>query len=351
MPKTAKKSDMRSYRRVLAVRFSALGDVAMGLPVIYEACRANPDVEFLFLTRPLPARLFINKPENLRVLAVNTSEYSGLSGLRKLFKEIRRGFPFDVMLDLHDVLRTRVLRALCRLSGIPSFHIDKDRRGRKRLTSHKRKMLAPLTPTVCRYRNVFSKAGFETPETFTSIFAETGASPEGYAHLSSTKKEGDTWIGIAPFAAHKGKIYPPERMREVVSALSARPGHKIFLFGGGPDETRILSEWEAPNVYNVAAARLGLENELALISALDVMLSMDSANMHLAGLCGVRTISIWGATHPYAGFAGRSQSPADIIQTDLPCRPCSIFGNKPCRLGDYPCLNSISPETILSHLP
>ena len=83
---------------------------------------------------------------------------------------------------------------------------------------------------------------------------------------------------------------------------------------------------------------------------LDVHVSMDSANMHLGSLVGKDVISIWGATHPYAGFYGYRQRPDLAIQTCLPCRPCSIFGNKPCYRGDWACLNTIEPEQVIKKI-
>ena len=91
---------------------------------------------------------------------------------------------------------------------------------------------------------------------------------------------------------------------------------------------------------------MDFEKELDLISGLDLMLSMDSANMHLASLFGVPVVSIWGATHPYAGFYGWGQKPSNAVQVELYCRPCSVFGNKPGYRGDLLCLTSISPVTV-----
>jgi ADP-heptose:LPS heptosyltransferase len=90
-----------------------------------------------------------------------------------------------------------------------------------------------------------------------------------------------------------------------------------------------------------------MSQELILMSHLDVMLSMDSANMHLASLTGIPVVSIWGATHPYAGFMGWNQTKDNAIQADLDCRPCSIFGQKPCKRGDYACMTMIKPETVV----
>lgn len=101
---------------------------------------------------------------------------------------------------------------------------------------------------------------------------------------------------------------------------------------------------------NMARAGIGIRAELALLSHCNVMLSMDSANMHLASLVGLRTVSVWGATHPYAGFMGWNQQMHDAVQLDMVCRPCSVFGNKPCARGDYHCLNGIPPSLIIEKI-
>jgi ADP-heptose:LPS heptosyltransferase len=74
---------------------------------------------------------------------------------------------------------------------------------------------------------------------------------------------------------------------------------------------------------------------------------MDSSNMHLASLTGIPVVSIWGATHPYAGFLGYGQTEENAIQLNLECRPCSIYGQKPCLRGDYACIQNITPQTIV----
>jgi ADP-heptose:LPS heptosyltransferase len=93
-----------------------------------------------------------------------------------------------------------------------------------------------------------------------------------------------------------------------------------------------------------------MKEELALMSHLDVMVSMDSGNMHLASLVNTPVVSIWGATHPLAGFLGWNQSEKNVVQTDMPCRPCSVYGNKPCMRNDYACLNQITPESVVQRI-
>ena len=109
-----------------------------------------------------------------------------------------------------------------------------------------------------------------------------------------------------------------------------------------------MEQWafQYPRVKSVVG-RYSLDNELALISRLDVLLCMDSANMHFASLVDTKVISVWGATHPYAGFYGYHQDPKNAVQLDLPCRPCSVFGQKPCFRGDWACMTQITPEMVV----
>ena len=200
-----------------------------------------------------------------------------------------------------------------------------------------------------RYANVFRKLGLSFPLEFTTIY-ET-EQPDRSTFIQYTGEKGDfRWVGIAPFAKHVGKMYPLSKMEEVIVELSRQEKIKLFLFGGGKEEIETLAVWEKkyPNT-TALAGKLKLNGELALISQLDVMISMDSANMHMASLTNTPVVSIWGATHPWGGFLGWNQSAANIIQTDLPCRPCSIFGHKPCIRQDYACLNRITPQSIISH--
>jgi ADP-heptose:LPS heptosyltransferase len=136
-------------------------------------------------------------------------------------------------------------------------------------------------------------------------------------------------------------------MEKLLDHLGREEGIRLFLFGGRGEEQRILENWAAryPHTFSLAG-RYALDQELALMSRLNLMLSMDSANMHLASLVGLRVLSFWGATHPWAGFYAYGQDPADAVGADLPCRPCSVYGNKPCYRGDWACLHGI-PYTVL----
>lgn len=340
---------------VLITRFSAIGDVVMTIPVIYSVCLSHPEVQFLMVTRKPLQSIFVNAPHNLTVIGVDLkNEYSGLLGMRRLLNELRKSHNITAYADLHDVLRTKFMRKLTVLHRIPTAHIHKGRTQKRRLTRSHNKQLTQLPTTFCRYSDVFRRLGFKADAKFDGIFGHGGAPATAYAGITDQLSEqpGQILIGIAPFAKHPGKIYPPELMEQTIKLLTANPNVKLFLFGGGESERIQLREWAEryPNTISLAEERHGFATEMALMSKLDAMLTMDSANLHLASIAGTRVVSIWGATHPFCGFGGWNENANIKLQAPLDCRPCSVYGNRPCLHGDYRCMRAITPQAVADAL-
>ncbi len=331
---------------ILITRFSAVGDIAMTIPLLYSLADTYPDKRFIFVSRERFGQFLVNAPKNLQFEGVDLNEYKGLGGLYSLKKRLMKHRP-DAIADLHDVLRTKILRLYLKLSGVRCASIEKGRAEKRALTRAKNKERHPLKSTFERYREVFEKLGLNFTPNFTSLF---GNSKGDLTTLQLPQKNGEQWIGIAPFARHGGKIYPMERLEKVIDGLATKPGLKIFCFGNGKEEQAIVDKWCAqhPNVLSFIG-KSDFRGELTLISNLDLMVSMDSANMHIASLVNTPVISIWGATSPLAGFLGWRQQESDCIQLPLDCRPCSIFGNKPCIYGDYRCMH-IEPQMVIDKI-
>lgn len=333
--------------RILVIRFSAIGDVAMTIPVVYSLAAQYPQHEITVLSRKNMEPLFQRLPDNVNFIGADLGgEHKGMHGLSRLYSQLK-SLHFDYVADLHNVLRTQWLRLRFVLSGIPTATLCKGRMGKRKLVRRHCKVFKKQKSSFERYADVFGKLGLPVKMDFTSIF---GDAKGDFSQLESIVgvKTNQKWIGIAPFAKHKGKIYPLELQEQVVRHFAANPDIQVFLFGGGQAERIVLDGWVAkyPNVVSMVG-KLSMDAELKLMSHLDVMLSMDSANMHLASLVNTPVVSVWGATHPYAGFMGWKQSLTNVVQVDLPCRPCSVFGQKPCFRGDYACLYAIKPEQII----
>ena len=325
-------------RKLLVIRFSALGDIAMTVPVVASLCAQYPSLQVTMLTSKVGAKIYaavLPAVPNLTVRGIDVKkDYHGIGGLNRLYHELKAD-GYDAVADLHDVLRTKWLNLRFALHRTPKARIDKGRKDKKALVAHKHDR--QLKSSIERYREVFGELGLPVQLDFV---------PQPLA--SDLKLAGAVNVGIAPFAQHRGKIYPAGQMLQVIDhLLAARPDLHLYLFGG-PDEQAVLEQWTArcPERITNTAGKQFLGDDLRMMSQLDCIISMDSANMHMASLVGCRAISIWGATDTKAGFYGYRQSPDDIICLPLGCRPCSIYGNKPCRFGDFRCLTGIAPQTV-----
>ena len=336
--------------KTLVIRLSSIGDVAMTIPIVYAVAEANPNDSFTMLTQSFLMPLFLHRPSNIDLLGVNTktTEKSFFRFLSYVYS--LRKYKFDRVLDLHNVIRSRIVDIFFYWSGKRVFVVDKQRRERKKLTARPPKVIQPLRPVTECYADVFRKAGFRFENTFVSLFSTQSFDTVSFEDLFGDKK--GRWIGIAPFAKHQGKIYPLAKMEQVVKVLSGQESLTVFLFGSAGKEEEILNRWTKTykNTVNVASRRYFFDKVIMLIRRMDVHVSMDSANMHLGSLAGTDVISIWGATHSYAGFYGYRQRQDLAIQTVLPCRPCSMFGQKPCYRGDWACLNRIEPEQVINKI-
>ena len=330
-------------KKLLVIRFSALGDIAMTVPVVHDLAMQYPELDITMLSREMARPLFERMPKNVHFIAADLKgRHKGLLGLCRLWRDAHLS-DFDYIADFHDVLRTWWLRTEGCLRRKKVAKIDKGRKGKKALTRQKNKVFVQQATSFERYAKVLEQLGFPIKPQFVKL--------DYSAFCETQKADNETWVGIAPFAKHPAKVYPLEKMEQVIKALSERGNTRVFLFGGGAEECRQMESLCAKyNNVQPAKSQQGLRGELALMGQLDVMLSMDSANMHLASLVGTRVVSIWGGTHPFAGFLGWNQKAEDCIQLDLPCRPCSVYGNKACSRGDYACINGITPEQIIGKL-
>ncbi len=337
----------KKNKHILIFRFSAIGDIAIAAPLVRAYAIANPGINFTMVSQPMMEPLFTGIP-NLRFFPADfKNRYKNFKGLITLFKDLYLLKPTHIA-DLHNVLRTWVLRGLFAVCFKRISFLHKGRKEKKYLTRKDNKILVQLPAMISRYESVLVKLGLQ------NLSFSNGSKLSGDSlkkSLGSKKMAAGVKIGIAPFAKHKGKEWPLEYMEEVVAQLSEEPENKIFLFGGGKSEIAKLQAWEQKySGLQLVAGKYTLEKELDLINDLDLMITMDSANMHLASFTGTPVLSVWGATHPFAGFYGWGQNQENAIQLDLECRPCSVFGNKECFRGDYACLNNITPKIVFDKI-
>lgn len=337
---------MNLPKHILVIRLSAMGDVAMLIPVL-QVLKANyPEVKITILSRHFLKPIFNNAITGIDVdfHEVDTKDkHKGVLGIHKLANELKKR-SIDAVADTHNVLRSKILRTF--LYGKKKAVINKGRNEKKALVNHTN--FKQLKTTHERYADVFRSLGF-TIDLSTHHFPKKPNLPK-LSFINSIAENGEKWIGIAPFAQYKGKMYPLYLMEKVISELAKTK--QVFLFGGGQKEINLLNKIESKNsnVINVAG-KISLLEELQLIAHLDTMIAMDSGNAHFSAMFGVKTVTIWGVTHPFAGFVPFNQDKNCMLPDikKFPKIPCSIYGNKVCDGYDN-IMENISVASILERI-
>ncbi len=336
---------MPEKQTLLITRLSAIGDVAMTVPLLKALLDQYPYLELVMLTRPFLHDLFAPLPRIHLPEIDLQGRHKGIKGLWRLTQELQKEYSIDAVVDLHDVLRTKVIRNILKLKGLPVGNIEKDRKARKKLTKQSGKDRTPARHSFDLYSEVFERVGFPI-----RVHLQHPPAVDFSRYRSPIDLPGlpRPFIGIGPFASKGPKIYPPKRIAETAKTL-AQSNKTVFLFGGPADQKWLEDLAQThPNLHVAPIASLA--REMRLIQELDLMVSPDSANGHLARIVGTPTLTIWGPTHPDAGF--RPIGPRTEVHhlqvpvSELPCRPCFIVNAKPCYRGDHACMQRIPAQQL-----
>lgn len=339
---------MSKIKHIVVIRLSAMGDVAMTVPIVRAFVAQYPEVKVTVVSRPF-FQPFFAEIHNVNFFSIDLKKrHKGFFGLLRLFFDLQK-LDMDAVADLHNVLRSKVVRTLFAWSGKKVAATNKGRAEKKALTRAENKIFVPVTSMLERHIMTFQQLGYAIDLSH-PVFPNVAILSKEIVQISGVKNE--KWIGIAPFAQYETKVYPMDLIQEVIDSL-AKEKEKIFLFGGGEEEIKKLNQLkkEYANVI-VVAGKIKFQQELDLISNLDIMLSMDSGNAHIAAMLGVKVITLWGATHPYAGFKPFHQPDAFCLTSDrnkYPLLPTSIYGNKKAP-GYEEVMRTILPTTVIEKI-
>ena len=328
-------------KHVLVIRLSALGDVAIMAPLVKAYAEANRDVTFTVAGPPLLEPLFEGEA-NVHYLGLKKKQ-----SFIKIYKALN-AVGADTVIDLHKVNRVGFAIITLRLRHLfnPHFRIFALHKGKVSRWFYLHHLWRKARkPQYVRYDDVFRHAGLKCNNALMCKCVSVDVPNTD----TITQSHNSAIVGVAPFSQHEGKIWPWEYTERLVLMLAER-GRKVLLFGSKEEAPQLEALAVRHENISSVAGRQAFRDELEIIKGLSLMVSMDSANMHFASAMGTPVVSIWGATHPDFGFYGYGQDRANALCANLECQPCSAFGQKPCRYGDYRCLRAITPEMALEKI-
>jgi ADP-heptose:LPS heptosyltransferase len=318
--------------KILVLRFSSIGDIVLTTPVVRQLHQQVPNAQVHFATKPAYRSLLEANP-----YVIKTHVLSGSLG--ELVRELRAE-RFDFIVDLHNNLRTRLIRL--QLPGVPGRAFDKLNLQKWLLVNFKINQLPPVH-IVDRYRAAAAPLGIRDDGGGLDHFIPAGQEVDVAAALPAGFRPGE-YAAVAIGAQHATKRLPVEKLIELVARLAPRP---VVLLGGPEDESTghiielafqkpIHSSTHSP-IYN-ACGRFSLHQSASLVRQAAFVVSHDTGLMHIAAAFKKQVFSVWGNTVPEFGMYPYRTAFQALEVPGLPCRPCSKIGYAECPKGHFRCM-------------
>jgi len=313
--------------KILVLRFSSIGDIVLTTPVVRQLKTQVPGARVHFATKPAYRSLLEANPYVDR-----THVLSGTLG--ELVRELRAE-QFDFIVDLHNNMRTRLIRL--QLPGVLGRAFDKLNWQKWLLVNFKIDRLPPVH-IVDRYRAAAAAFGIRDDGAGLDYFIPPGQEVDVAAALPAGFRPGQ-YVAVAIGAQHATKRLPTEKLIELVAKLAPRP---VVLLGGPEDEStghiiELAFQQPAAPVFN-ACGRFSLHQSASLVRQAAFVVSHDTGLMHIAAAFGKEIFSVWGNTVPQFGMYPYRTSFQALEVLGLPCRPCSKIGFAKCPQGHFKCM-------------
>lgn len=325
--------------RILIIRISSAGDIILASPLVRMLRARFPDATIDMVTAREFILLVENAPYLNNVIALERSW-----GLRELVTfargVVRSTGRYDVVVDIHGSLRSRVLR---RLLGRSVVRIRKPTLRKGLLVWTGRNRLRPIVPIPLLYLEVVRGLDVVDDGLGLEVFIGDTTCP------IAVDPHRKTWI-LAPGARHLTKAWPRERFARLASLLASQDTRVILL--GGPEERALCDEIAltsgAPHMIVNLAGRTSFLEAASVIDQADIVVANDSALAHMAIARQKPTIVLFGSTVQEFGFAPFRGNGIVVERTDVECRPCSTIGREACPRGHFNCMRKIDVKDVMA---
>ncbi len=336
------------FHRILVIQTAFLGDVILTLPLIQSVKERFPDASIDVVVTPLAAGLFANHPAVTRVIAYDKrGKDRGIRGFRKLRRQIIAE-KYDLALVPHRSMRSALLGGT---SGIP-VKIGFDRSAGRFLLSH----IVTYRPDIHeieRNLSLLTALGIHNGSRVRPSLYPGEQDREAIQEMirKSSLNGQRELIAIAPGTIWNTKRWLKERFAETARRI-CEEGRSVVLIGSHADRAlceEIKNLAGTPFVLNTAGS-LTLLQSAEMIRRCRIIISNDSAPMHMAVAVRTPVVAIFGATVPAFGFAPYGEHDVVIEILGLSCRPCSVHGGHVCPIKTFDCMRNIDVDRVLTVL-
>ncbi len=304
-----------------------------------------PGVEIHVATKAAFAALWRDNPR-VRGLHLLGSSLGDL--IRQLRKE-----HFDLILDLHNNLRSALVRA--GMPEVASRRVDKLSLAKWRYV-HGNRSWKGARHIVQRYLDTLSVLGVHDDGLGLEFY--TGPEAEQALDLLPPSWR-ETGYDVLVLGARQVTKRPTQALLESIVQHAPRP----LVLVGGPEDRRAGEALAAlqPDKTMLAAGQTSLQGSAVLIRECSRVLSPDTGMMHIAAAYQKPIGSIWGNTTPLLGmypyYGGpdpqmrlRERGSALFEVSGLACRPCSHIGFEHCPKGHFRCMREQQPAAMTDWL-
>ncbi len=331
--------------KILVIRTSSLGDVVLASAVIEALKESYPSSELFMLLKEEYQGLFEGDPRLSGIITPDPAR--GIRGLCSLVSDMN-DMGLDVIVDLQGNMRSFLIRRLTRADIKLRY---KKRRLQRMIMVYAKWIPVSHKSMLEMYLETLRKLGLMKHGWVPRLFVDKGSQELVSSLLSNDGVDSDdTVVGISPGSRWETKRWTSDGFAYVADRLLEHDRIKVAMLGNQNDTdfvNEILSKMDRKPA--VCAGKVDMRGLAALIERCSVLLTNDSGPMHIASALGVPVVAIFGPTHPRLGFAPVGEK--DItVSLDVPCSPCSLHGEKKCRMERRFCMEDISKERVLEKI-
>ncbi|MFA5405030.1 MAG: glycosyltransferase family 9 protein [Ignavibacteria bacterium] len=332
------------FQNILIIQTAFAGDVILTLPILEAIKEKFADTKISFLCIPNTASILLNNPFIDEVIIYDKKgSQKGILQFRK-FLNIIKSKNFDLIISPHRSLRSTMISYFSKVKDTISFDTSAFSSKYKTTVVYKKNV-----HEIVRNFSLLAPLGIVRNEIIPPKLFTLERDIYVVDKLLSEFKigEDEKFVTIAPGSVWFTKAYPEIKFAKMISLLNEF-NVKIVLVGGEDDIglcAMIKVLCRNSKVCN-AAGKLTYLQSADLIRRSKVLVTNDSAPLHLANAVDTKVIAVFGATIPEFGFYPYGKNDYIFQVNGLKCRPCGIHGGNRCPIKTFECMNKIDETDI-----